>query len=173
MNTPPNPAQQAPQKKGCSGCLLVLAILAGFAIAGALVIGVFAYRFATTEEGKALVSTVGEGVKIMSEAQNAPGAKEIRDVGCTQALVVDVERMGKLMDAGGDAVGEFSKVITCQVGLLGTAPTCDQLAKTYVHAAGKPPRGFMVTVTHQRHPQKPTCMKLYSPSGTKVRDLER
>ncbi len=169
---PPQAPQQAPPapKKGSNGCLIALAIVGGLVL---LVVGVVAfgvYRFAGSKEGKAVFGVLGDMTKAMGEAQSAPGAAEVRALGCDQAMVMDMEKMGSLfeyLDAG-TPNGAFSTVVICQVGVLAKPPRCDDVAKTYVAAVKAPARGFAVNVNHSG---SGACSTLYDVHGTKVRDL--
>jgi len=167
---PPRPVA----KKSDRGCLIALAIVGGLM---ALVVGVAAigiYSFSKSPQGKAVFGAIGDMSEIITEAQKAPGTKEVRGLGCSQAMAMDVDKLTKIMarfDAGGGPPPQFSKMVVCQVGLLGTPPTCDAVARTYVDAAGPPDRGFAVSVQKGTGKAQTVCSTLYEPDGTKVRDL--
>jgi hypothetical protein len=178
MQQPPYQPQQpgpAPAKKSGNGCLIVLAVIGGLVLVVVAVISFGVYRFASSKEGKAVFGVLGDMTKVMAEAQSAPGAAEVRALGCDQAMVMDFEKMGslfELLDASAPS-NDLSVMIVCQVGVMhaGTVPKCDDIAHTYVRAVKTPPRAFAVTVNHGSGTTAQACSAQYDPRGTKVRDL--
>ena len=168
------PAPQPRPKKSGNGCLIALAVVGGLAVLLVVVVGAGIWRFAGTKEGKAMFSAIGEATKAAAEAQSAPGAAEVRALGCDQAMVVDVARMSKLfeqLDASAPRKEEYSVMVMCQVGLLGHgAPTCDEVAGAYRTAVGTLPGPFVAHVKHQGRSGE-VCSTLYDAGGKKVRDL--
>ena len=140
------------------------------------VIGFGVWRFAGTKEGKAIFGAIGEGAKILAEAQSAPGAAEVRALGCDQAMVIDMDRMVKLFEHR-DASAEreaFSIMVICHIGALqGDPPSCDRVASTYHAAVGVAARPFAATVTRGGGRGGEACSSLYDAKGKKVRDLPR
>lgn len=179
MNYPPpqpQPPLQPAKKKG-SGCLLALAIAGGVIFLVAVVGGVMAYRFAQSPEGQKAISIVGEGTKIATESLTAPGTKELRALGCTQATVVDTERLEALgqrlePDAAHapSPAKNYRYWVTCQVDKRSSGFTCDQVAATYRSAVGAPPGPFLVTVG-EAHQSNPTCSTLYGADGARLGDM--
>jgi hypothetical protein len=171
MQQPPPP--RPPQKKSDKGCLIALAVTGGVI---ALVVGVGAfgiYRFSQSKEGKMVFGAIGDMTKFIAEAQNAPGTKELRGMGCGTAMAMDVDEMNRIFehfDASIPPSKEFSMMVVCQAN-RGTPPTCDDVARTYVAAAGPPARGFAVDVTRGGGRSGTVCSTLYDPDGTRVRDL--
>ena len=138
-----------------------------------VLVGAGLWRFAGTKEGKVIFGAIGEATRIVAEAQSAPGAAEVRALGCEQAMVLDTERMAKLfeqLDASAGHSDDFGVMVMCQVGALGTPPTCDQVAHAYHAAVGTPPRPYAANVRHQGRAGE-ICSTLYDTSGKKVRDL--
>jgi hypothetical protein len=170
---PPPQARPAPKKSG-NGCLIALAVVGGLVLLVVGALGFGAYRLANTKEGKAIFGMIGDMTKVMAEAANAPGAAEVRKLGCDQGMVIDMKKMNKLfeyLDASAPS-GEFSLMVVCQVGVLGTPPKCDDVAHTYAGAVTPPPHGFAVSVTHSGSPSSSgACQALYDSRGVKVRDL--
>jgi hypothetical protein len=172
MQTPPAPGI-APKKKSTSGCLIALAVVGGL---GVLVVALAAfglYRFSTTKEGKMVFGVIGEATKMAAEAQSAPGAAEVRALGCDQGMVMDMNKMGKIfeqLDASAPPSDQLSVMVFCQVGVFAKAPTCDAVAHTY-HAAVGSHRGFAAYVTHSGGHGGEVCSSLYDADGKKVRDL--
>ncbi len=166
--TPPPPA-----KKSGNGCLIALAIVGGLAVLTVAGIGVGVWHFAGTTEGKRIFGAIGEGAKLIAEGQSAPGAAEVRDLGCDQGLVLDVDRFAKLLEHSDAPASHlsFSTLVICQVGAFhGDPPTCDQVASTYRAAVGTVARPFGATVTRGGG-RGEICSALYDVNGNKVRDL--
>lgn len=110
------PAPAAPKKKSGSGCVIALAIVGGLGLLAVVGIGVGVYAFSQSKEGKAIFGTIGDMTEIMSEAQNAPGTKEVRALGCDQAMALDFEKMERVIsqrfDAGGSkGASAFSMMV--------------------------------------------------------------
>jgi hypothetical protein len=167
------PQQAPPKKKSGSGCLIALAIVGGFVMLS-VAVGAFAlYRVSQTKEGKMIFGVITETTKIMTEAQSAPGAAEVRALGCDQGMVLDMDKMQKLfsyLDASAPS-GEFSVMVMCQVGYgEDKPPSCDQVSRAYRSAAGAPARGYLTTV--QKQGGHAACSVLYDASGKKVRDVD-
>jgi hypothetical protein len=167
--------QQAPQKKKSgNGCLIALAIVGGLVLLGVGVAAFAVYRLSQTKEGKMIFGAIGEMTKIIAEAQTAPGAEEVRKLGCDQGMVLDMDKMTRLfsmLDASAPPSGQFSVMVMCQVGFTGTPPSCDDVARTYHAAAGPPPRGFVATVQRSGG-HAAVCSTLYTPAGGRVRDMD-
>jgi hypothetical protein len=160
---------KSPQKKG-KGCLIAVAIVGGVLLLGGIGVGVAVWRFASSEEGKKIVSAVSSGAQMVQEAQTAPGTAELRALGCKQALVVDLERARQLAamlgDAGEPLTADDTRVlVTCQTAGSAKEPTCDAVATTYVKAVGGAAAGrFRVTVGDNN---KSSCEHDYAPNGTR------
>src|SRR5580704_7598776 len=93
---PQSPAP--PRKKSGNGCIIALAVVGGLVGLTVLIAAIGLWRFAGSKEGKAVFGAIGEGARILAEAQAAPGAAEVRALGCQQAMVIDMERMSKLFE---------------------------------------------------------------------------
>ena len=175
MQQPPPPRPPV-QKRSNRGCFIALAIVAGV---GLLVVGAGAfgiYRFAHSTQGKQVFGTIGDMAQLAAEAQHAPGTKEVAALGCDTAMAMDMDRMQSIMherfDASAAAPSKFSMMVICQVGMFAkSSPTCDNVARAYVAAAGPPARGFAVNVQRSGGGASPLCSTLYDSSGTKVKDL--
>lgn len=171
MQPPMQPPRPAPKKKSGNGCLIALAIVGGLAAVTVALIGFGLWRFANTKEGKLVFGAIGDAARLAAEAQNAPGAKEVRELGCEQAMAFDMDQMNKLMERfDASAPAEGTKLVVCQVGVFNkTPPTCDRVAHTYLAAAGPPARELLVTVNHTGGAR--SCSTMYDPTGKKIRDL--
>ena len=147
------------------GAALLLAAGVGFGV----------YRFAHSEQGKNVFGTIGDMAELGIEAQHAPGTKEVAALGCDTAMAMDMDKVQRIMherfDASAAVSSKFSIMVVCQVGMFGKPPSCEDVARTYVDAAGPPARGFVVNVQRGSGRANAVCSTLYDPSGTKVKDL--
>lgn len=168
MPYPPAPYAAPPPKKGVSGCVIALAIVGGIVLLGAIAAGVGIYAFATSDIGKTAFKVIGEGTKIVQEGMKAPGTPEIRALGCEQAMVLDMKDFAALMsdvlDAGPDAAMPEGLMVTCQVRSAARAPSCDDVASTYVGAVGVARSPFVVNVQQQGN-NNPICQSSYDATG--------
>jgi hypothetical protein len=148
----------------------VIALVA-IAVAGALVmvgIGVAVFVFLRSDEGKKAVSVVGEGAKIARDAQNAPGAAELRQLGCQSALIMDLGEVAKRFDPSTKARTKML-YITCQVRFgVKDGPTCEQAAGEYLRAVGGTAKSRFVVVVQKAFQSKPACSELYEPDGASL-----
>jgi hypothetical protein len=170
-----NPHYPRPQpKKSGNGCLIAMLVVGGIFVLGGIFVGIGIYQFASSKEGKQIISVVGEGAKVAAEAQTAPGTSELKKLGCKQPMVMSMERLMKIAqtfnDAGSGEVGDLSVMVMCPVGLLDTPPGCDAVARTYVGAVPRPSASFAVTVSVQGKNQ-PHCSYLYAPDGTRTSEF--
>jgi len=168
------PGRPTPQKKKTSTVTIVLAILGGGALLAVLVLGIVVYFVMSSEKGRAIVGMVGEGVTITANAQKAPGTKELRAMGCTQALVMnmaDLEHLASFLDAGTSArrgPDRYGEMVVCNVG--STPLTCDRVAATYVGVVGTRPEPFMVNV-QQGGNHGPLCSSLYDGQSNLMKSM--
>jgi hypothetical protein len=133
-------------------------------------IGIAAYVAVSSPSGRAIASAAREAVKISLRAQKAPGTKELRAMGCKQAMVMngeDMTRMTGHLDAGmsNAANAPFGDVVVCGVNPWSTAPKCEDVAARYVSAVGPRPKPFFVSV---QQTGKAACARLFDGSGTLV-----
>jgi hypothetical protein len=132
-----------------------------------LVAGFAAYRFATSPDGKKIVSAVTSGAAVVAEATTAPGTKELRAIGCTTAMVIDAAKVAALAQTlgdGGNVTVDGDERLAVVCGTSGsTAPTCDQVAATYVAAVGAAREPFAVSVAKSGQSQ---CEGRYLADGT-------
>jgi hypothetical protein len=148
MQVPTQPeAGLRPRRKGLSGCVIALLIFA--ACGCVVVIGtvIAVWHASRTPTGQRVAKIMGDTASIMYRAQSAPGAKEVRKAGnCDQAFVITGDDMAKITKDVSDADAKHvPALITCQVGVFWSPPTCELIAETYV-AAVHPAGGFMVNV---------------------------
>jgi hypothetical protein len=169
-------AKPGAKKDGLPGFFVALLVFGGVVCMIALVGIVLVVRFLYTPEGKKLAHFVGDTAKLMQEAQRAPGTKELRALGCETAMVFDTDRMLDLMhdfdDAGARSDVDDKVMVTCAVGLLGTAPSCDDVARTYVGAVGEAKSSFRVHVQRQGG-GRAECTGRYGADGAPISERSR
>jgi hypothetical protein len=170
----PSGAPLPPPRKKTSGLTILLvfvgsAFLLGLAGIAALVLVVW-----HNPEGRRFFGVVGETVRVMQKAQKAPGTKELRSFGCSQAMVLEVEdfmRITSRIDAGEMPRPPFGALVVCAARPWGTPPGCDDVATTYITAVGLREEPFVVSVS-QSGRNKPVCQGLYDVTGRRMRDFE-
>jgi hypothetical protein len=158
---PPGPEPQ--DKPSGSGCLTALAVVGGLFVLVLALAGIGIWRLASTREGKAMFGAIGAATKAAAEAQRAPGAAQVRALGCDQAMVLDMSRMSP--------GSELSVLVVCQVGTLGgSTPSCDEVARVYREATGASALPFAAKVERPGRGGE-ICSSVYGADGRKVRDL--
>src|SRR5687767_13485706 len=117
LSTPPS-APPTPPKKSNRGCLIAFLVAAGLVTLLVAAGAVVAYRFAQSPEGQEAMALLKETTSMAADAMKAPGTKELRELGCDTALVMDMARLGAFAKQMGEAeveqVGEsFGHMVTC------------------------------------------------------------
>ena len=142
-----------PQKKGLSGCAIAAIIVGSLALVAFIGVAIVVFFVAKKVRGMA------------EEGLNAPGSAEIRAAGCDVGMVTDLSKVGAMfgVDAGAAAADGSSVIILCQMTSQKPAPSCKDVAGTYVKAV-TPPGQFTVQVSAQGRPQ-PMCQEIYSQKG--------
>jgi hypothetical protein len=153
-----------------SGCVVALLVVGGVVVLCALVAGFFAYRFVSSPDGQKVVSAVTSGAALVAESSNAPGTKELRALGCDNAMVIDAAKMQAIAQTFGDAgrvTADARLEIACQVSRGSSGPTCDQVAGAYVAAVGgQAVAPFEVVVG--ANGGKPECTVRYAEDGKRL-----
>ena len=161
--TPP-----APRKSG-HGCLIAIVIVVAVLLVLVIVVGVVVHRAATSPEGRKVLGIVRDTARVVGESANAPGTKEIRDLGCDSAMVMDMSAWLRVFGADGGMPrqqGQIDRIVICGARLFGTPPTCDRVAQTYVGAVGTVPGPFQAIVQRQGR-NRPLCAACYDASGAR------
>lgn len=167
------PAAQKPS--GCSkGCLIAL-ISVGAVVMLIGLIGVFAlWRAASSEEGQKVMKAIGKGAQLATKGINGPGAQEVRNAGCPEALVLDMEEMMELIelfaDGGMPSLG-VGVMVMCQ-GSFGELPDCGEVAQAYLSAKELPPGDFVVLVKTKSQKGE-QCSRRYSETGEDLGDFKQ
>lgn len=169
------PQGPPPKKKGMSGCLLAFLIVLGLFVLGGGITAFLIYR-----EFGSFFGAAHDAMLEVQKAQKAPGTKELRSLGCEEAMVVDGK---KLLAIGQRVEDEVAKrqnrtakkledksigvVVYCK-NTIGETPTCDKVASSYVGAVS-PTESFVVSVMHLGDTE---CSATYSSDGKKTGTAE-
>ena len=150
--------------------LLGLGIGSGVLVLAVVVGGVVLLRKCSSgSAGDATAASPDRGATAATEGMNAKGTAEMRQLGCEQALVVDMARV--LGSANRIEPGEPRWMVTCDVGTSGTPP-CERVASAYFGAVGTPDGNVCVRVSRTGAPQ-PSCSRLYAPNGADLGTFPR
>ena len=138
-------------------------------------VGVIAlWRAASSEQGQKVMKAIGKGAQLASKGINGPGAQEVRDVGCPEAFVLDMDEMLELIelfsDAGKADLG-VGIMVTCQ-GSFGQLPDCSEVAHAYLTAKGRPPGDFVVMVK-TKNQKKEQCARRFNEAGDDLGDFKK
>lgn len=108
-----------------------------------------------------------------AEGMGAKGTAELRALGCTNAVVVDMQRL--LGSASQVRAGEPRYMVTCDVTAAGVAgaPTCEKLASTYYAAVGGMADANVCVRVQPEGADKPSCSRLYAPNGADLGPFPR
>ena len=151
--------------------MIALIVVGGIFLLGVIVTGVLLYLFATSDAGKTAIKVIGDSTQLAEKGMKAPGAAEIRALGCEQAMVLDMQDfaiiVNDITDAGPDAGLPDELMITCQVGGFKTPPACDDIASTYVRAVGTAKSNFVVSVQRQGNNNQ-VCQVEYDSTGSSL-----
>ncbi|MAE97199.1 MAG: hypothetical protein CL910_21320 [Deltaproteobacteria bacterium] len=118
-----------------------------------------------------------EGFESIAASQNAPGAQELRDLGCDQAMILDPAVFFRMAAGFSEEFGELgeeaesedfpSLFVICNTG-SGATISCSQVAETYVGAVGRAEDSFMVQVASGG---SDPCQEVYSADGSSLGGL--
>jgi hypothetical protein len=168
--------EPGPQPKKKTSTLTIVLVLVGSAfLVGLVGLGVIGFLVWRNPEGRKFVGVMGDTYRMMQKAQKAPGTKELRALGCQQAMVMDTDdfvQIARRLDAGPTVPPVIGAIVVCAAKPWGTPPSCDDAAKTYLSGAGPRDRSFVVSVT-QSGKSKPVCQALYDKSGARQDDFDQ
>lgn len=152
--------------------LLALGIGSGALVLAAVVGGVFLLRACSGGSGGgATTAAPDRGATAVAAGMTANGTAEMRQLGCEQALVVDMASV--LGGAGRIEPGEPRWMVTCDVGTgAAPAPACEKVASVYFAAVGTPDGNVCVRVSRTGAAQ-PSCSRLYASTGADLGPFPR
>ncbi len=154
---------ETPVTRSSNRVLMGLGLTAALVLVACLGLGAAAFLVAHDPVVKGAVASRSHRTGAVLEAMSAPGTKELKAIGCAQALVFDGHDMddlvGDLVDGGRPGDLERVKVV-CRGELSLALPPCDLVAKTWAQAAN-PTVPFLVSSVN------PTgrCVGRYDASG--------
>lgn len=167
------PPRENGNKKKTSTLTIVLVFVGSAFLLGLVGIAVVVFLVWRNPEGRKFVGLMGDTYKVMQKAQKAPGTKELRAMGCQQAMALDLDDLTQLIgrfDAAPPGSPTFSAFVLCGAKPWGTPPACDDVAKTYLSGAGARDRPFVVSVT-QSGKSKAICQVVYDGAGVRQGDF--
>jgi hypothetical protein len=106
-----------------------------------------------------------------AEGMGAKGTAELRARGCSNAVVVDMQRL--LGSAGKVREGEPRYMVTCDVPSASGAPTCEKLASTYFGAIGGTTDANVCVRITAAGVSQPSCSRLFAPNGADLGPFPR
>ena len=149
--------------------LVGLAVGGGAAALGLIVAVVVIIRACSGEAPAPAAIARSEGAEVAKDGMHARGTDELRQLGCSNALVMDMTRA--LGDAG-VREGEPRYIVTCDVA-SGATPSCERAAATYFAALGGAVSGAVNLRVSRQGTPRPVCSHLYLPSGADLGEYPR
>lgn len=128
--SPPNPVWRGLIWLLSAGAICVVALLAWFL-----------YEAAYSPDARLARSRNADAAALAQEAAQAPGTRELRAAGCSEAFVLDLGRARELGIAPGDT--RAGTVILCRAP---RALDCAELARAYAGAVAPAPERVFVSV---------------------------
>lgn len=103
--------------------------------------------------------------EVAAAGLRAKGTDELKQLGCDQAIIMDMQRL--LGEAGAIRDGEPRYVVTCD-GAGDKLPSCNRAAAAYFAAAGGASDGNVAIRVLREGSATPVCARLYAPSGAAI-----
>ena len=153
------------------GSLLGLALGGAAAVLLLVVLGVVLLRGCGKDSAASATRGPDQATLVGEQGMNAKGTAELRAQGCSNAVVVDMQRL--MGSASSIRPGEPRYMVTCDVPSAQAAPTCEKLAATYFGAlGGSADANVCVRVSVVGSPG-PACSRLFAPSGADLGPFPR
>jgi hypothetical protein len=154
------------------GSVLALGIGSGALVLAVVIGGVLLVRGCSrSAPSDATTAAPDRGATAAAEGMNAKGTAEMRQLGCEQALVVDMARV--LGGASRIEPDEPRWMVTCDVEAgAASPPTCERVSSAYFSAVGAPEGNVCVRVSRSGASQ-PSCSRLYAPNGADLGPFPR
>jgi len=154
------------QKSSKRGCLIAAVVVVVLIILVVAVGGYLTYRFTQTEKGQAIIGFT----RAVAEGAKAPGTAELREMGCDQAFVVEMEKFAALGNIPGGDMLEGVKLsgmaVVCQASSTETAPSCETVAQTYIKSFGDSAPYPFASVVIKGVGEGLECIHYYASDGT-------
>jgi hypothetical protein len=155
------------------GVLMVIMILL-------VVMAVSFYR--NCDNCKKFSSLAMDGFQEIQAAMVAPGTDEMRALGCTEAMALDMKKFEAFIDAfendGESAEKKDPLLKTTMVfckkdsALTPEGPECDDLVAAYISGAQPSEEDELAVVVQGQNSQSRYCGAVYSGTGEYLRELE-
>ncbi|MGH7438158.1 MAG: hypothetical protein ACRENE_20940 [Polyangiaceae bacterium] len=149
--------------------LVGLAIWGGVGALGLIAVVVFAVRGCSSAAPAAAALGTSAGAEEAKDGMHARGTDELRALGCTSAIVMDMQRA---LGEAGVRDGEPRYIVTCDVA-SGPTPSCDKAASTYFAAVAGSAVGAVNVRVSLQGTARPVCSHLYLPSGADLGEYPR
>ncbi len=173
--------QQARRRSGPSGCLIAVFIGVGLIVLAVVVFVIGFVRMVSDPEFKRKMAVGQSAIQVYVEAAKAPGAAELRALGCGQAMVIDANRLRQVArslrpDAGAEVEPArlpevISPVLVCQV-VEEPRFNCEDVVRTYVTAVPDAPPQMIAMIQISRFgPVKNVCSGVYGSDGSFIKAL--
>ena len=168
--------------------VLILSIVGG---AGVLAIIAAIVFYLNCEECQDALNIAGEGASMMIEASKAPGTQQMRELGCANAMVMDMDRfMGKIADTLDDGArdSQFNQelrealqadtheqglIVSCEVSSFKplNGPQCADVMRAYVTGAGEQAADTAHVVVMGSFATTAFCEGIYDRAGNFIREV--
>lgn len=167
-----DPAQQ---KKSIVLKVVVGILAVGFVLASLTFAAI--YKWYSSPATQERLGAAKDFMRLMVVAAKAPGADELRKLGCDQAAVFTKEEAAAFMESLGKFAPKEERgtvevpMIFCNVRVKKEL-TCKDLTLSYAAAVSEAPSEVLVLMQTQSFPQKVVCSGLYLKDGTLVEALQ-
>ncbi|MBW2713296.1 MAG: hypothetical protein JRC77_06045 [Deltaproteobacteria bacterium] len=168
-----------PQKTGIP---LVFKIMAGLMLFVALFIAMAVSFYRDCEECHKYASIFMGVFDEMQTAMVAPGTKEMRKLGCDQAMAIDMGKFAKFTEAFEEDIEsegpneELSGItmVFCQYGSLfdSDGPVCDEVVHAYISGANPLIEDELAVMVQHSNAEEPECAAFYSGDGEYLRPFD-
>lgn len=169
--------------------VMILGIIGGTTLLAGIVAIVF---YLNCEECQQALNIAGEGASMMLEASNAPGTQQMRELGCSNAMVIDMQRfMTMIADKLDESATENSAnqeirkalqaenetqgmLVSCEVRSIKpiTGPECADVMRAYVSGAGEQAAATAHVIVMGSFASNAYCEGIYDQAGNFVREVE-
>ncbi len=170
-----------------SGCAIALYVMGGLGLLvlliGVIVLivgGIKVASFVSSDQGQKLIEGMGQAIEMAQEAENAPGAAELREAGCDSAMVTTTDAMLGIIGAFADEedMAEIEAIappgtpwIICQ-STFGSEPMdCGEVARIYGEAVPSAEGEILIQAEAAGRPNS-RCFGFYAPDGTLIREAD-
>ncbi len=116
--------------------------------------------------------------ELIQGMRSAPGAQDVRDAGCQEAMVLTPETLKKFTELFAPEESDTSDVdkvthhmVMCQVPTPDTKMTCKDVAKAYTGAKDVDQKEVVVSVNAQGQ-EEPVCSGLFNTKGKRLGDAD-